>query len=250
MTSDATLEIGTQSIGRISPRLYGHFAEHLGRCCYGGLWVGEDEGKGNSAAPDGAPVIEGFRADVVEALKALPMTLLRWPGGCYADHYHWRDGIGPARQRRHTLGMSCGSRCRMTIPWARMNSCACRAPGSRALPGRQRWLGNGAGVQRLGGISEFGDRLRSDTRAGCERPPVAVGCPPVGRGQRELGLRRSLRSDSLRAPNTVASPAWPGTSILASSSSPSASRTKVPSPQAWTASGTGSSWRTSAGRST
>jgi alpha-L-arabinofuranosidase len=88
-----------QPIGTISPRLYGHFAEHLGRCCYDGLWVGTQSR---------IPNYEGFRADVVDALRAMPVPMLRWPGGCYADHYHWRDGIGSAEQRAIRLGMSCG----------------------------------------------------------------------------------------------------------------------------------------------
>lgn len=83
--------------GTISPRLYGHFAEHLGRCCYDGLFVGSD--------PE-IPNIDGFRLDIIEALRAMPTPLLRWPGGCYADHYHWKDGIGTNRPVR--LGMSCG----------------------------------------------------------------------------------------------------------------------------------------------
>ncbi len=87
-------------IGTISPRLYGHFAEHLGRCCYEGLWVGEGEQNIAHQA--------GFRIDVLEALRALPVPLLRWPGGCYADHYHWRDGIGPAADRPVRIGISCG----------------------------------------------------------------------------------------------------------------------------------------------
>ncbi len=86
-----------QPIGTVSPRLYGHFAEHLGRCCYDGLFVGKDSS---------VPNIGGFRKDIVEALRAMPTPLLRWPGGCYADHYHWKDGIGPDRPVR--LGMSCG----------------------------------------------------------------------------------------------------------------------------------------------
>lgn len=84
--------------GTVSPRLYGHFAEHLGRCCYDGLWVGRD-------CRD-VEHVDGFRKDVVEALRAMPTPLLRWPGGCYADHYHWRDGVGPERKIR--LGLSCG----------------------------------------------------------------------------------------------------------------------------------------------
>lgn len=87
-------------IGTISPRLYGHFAEHLGRCCYDGLWVGTNEQR--------IPHQDGFRTDVLEALRALPVPMLRWPGGCYADHYHWRDGIGPPSERPIRLGMSCG----------------------------------------------------------------------------------------------------------------------------------------------
>jgi alpha-N-arabinofuranosidase len=87
-------------IGTISPRIYGHFAEHLGRCVYEGLWVGD---RGGPVATEG-----GFRSDVLAALKALPVPLLRWPGGCYADHYHWRDGIGPVDERPIRLGMSCG----------------------------------------------------------------------------------------------------------------------------------------------
>lgn len=98
--ADATFTIRTDTaIGTISPRLYGHFAEHLGRCCYDGLWVGPDSR---------IPNTDGFRTDVVQALKAMPVPLLRWPGGCYADHYHWRDGIGPAKERPVRLGMSCG----------------------------------------------------------------------------------------------------------------------------------------------
>lgn len=99
--STTTLSVrGDAPIGTISPRLYGHFAEHLGRCCYGGLWCGTDSRD--------LPQEGGFRRDVVAALAKLPVPLLRWPGGCYADHYHWRDGIGPAAQRPIRLGMSCG----------------------------------------------------------------------------------------------------------------------------------------------
>lgn len=87
-------------IGTISPRIYGHFAEHLGRCCYDGLWLGNQSSE--------ITLLNGFRADVLAALKALPVPLLRWPGGCYADHYHWRDGIGPSERRPIRLGMSCG----------------------------------------------------------------------------------------------------------------------------------------------
>ncbi len=75
---------------KISKHIYGHFAEHLGRCIYEGLWVGED-------SP--IPNTRGIRNDVVAALAKLKMPNLRWPGGCFADTYHWRDGIGPRSER-------------------------------------------------------------------------------------------------------------------------------------------------------
>jgi alpha-N-arabinofuranosidase len=98
---ETTLRIDPRPFGTISPRLYGHFAEHLGRCCYDGLWIGTNDQRG-------IPQQGGFRLDVLHALRQMPVPLLRWPGGCYADHYHWRDGIGPAGQRPRRLGMSCG----------------------------------------------------------------------------------------------------------------------------------------------
>lgn len=84
-----------EPIARINPHLYGHFIEHLGQCVDGGLWVG-----------DGAiPNIDGIRMDVVEALKKIRPSVLRWPGGCFADGYHWRDGVGPRRDRPRTLNL-------------------------------------------------------------------------------------------------------------------------------------------------
>jgi alpha-N-arabinofuranosidase len=78
---------GTCSINR---NVYGHFAEHLGHCIYGGIWVGE-----GSEIPN----IRGLRTDVVKALRRIRVPVLRWPGGCFADEYHWRDGIGPRSDR-------------------------------------------------------------------------------------------------------------------------------------------------------
>jgi alpha-N-arabinofuranosidase len=95
-----TFQFGETDSVKISPRLYGHFAEHLGRCCYGGLWVGPDE--------TAIPHRSGFRTDLIDKLREMPTPLLRWPGGCYADHYHWRDGIGDPSKRLTRLGLSCG----------------------------------------------------------------------------------------------------------------------------------------------
>jgi alpha-N-arabinofuranosidase len=74
----------------ISRHIYGHFSEHLGRCIYGGFWVGED-------SP--IPNIRGLRSDVIAALKKIKIPNLRWPGGCFADEYHWQDGIGRREDR-------------------------------------------------------------------------------------------------------------------------------------------------------
>ena len=85
-----------EPLGTIAPELYGHFAEHLGGCVDGGLWVGED-----SPIPNFA----GLRADVIEALRKLNPPVLRWPGGCFADDYHWRDGTGIRRDRARTVNI-------------------------------------------------------------------------------------------------------------------------------------------------
>lgn len=91
MTTPARAVIDLDLPGHtISRHLYGHFAEHLGRCIYGGFWVGEDSD---------IPHEGGIRLDVVDALRALSIPNLRWPGGCFADEYHWTDGIGPREDR-------------------------------------------------------------------------------------------------------------------------------------------------------
>ncbi len=87
----ATITLHADQGKQIIPKeIYGQFAEHLGTCIYGGLWVGE-----NSSIPN----IKGYRTDVFNALKDLQVPVLRWPGGCFADEYHWMDGIGSKDQR-------------------------------------------------------------------------------------------------------------------------------------------------------
>ncbi len=83
----------------IHPEVYGHFAEHLGRCIYDGIWVGE-----NSPIPNTA----GFRNDVIAALKTMKPPVIRWPGGCFADDYHWQDGIGPREKRPRRINIHWG----------------------------------------------------------------------------------------------------------------------------------------------
>lgn len=85
----------------INKNIYGHFAEHLGRCVYGGFYVGEDNKK--------IPNTKGIRNDVVKAIKELKVPVLRWPGGCFADTYHWKDGIGPKDERPSMLNIWWGN---------------------------------------------------------------------------------------------------------------------------------------------
>ena len=83
----------------INKNLYGHFSEHLGRCIYNGMFVGKD-------SP--IPNVNGMRTDVVEALRNIKIPVLRWPGGCFADEYHWMDGIGPKETRKRMVNTNWG----------------------------------------------------------------------------------------------------------------------------------------------
>src|SRR6478736_7057451 len=85
----------------INKNIYGHFAEHLGHCIYGGFYVGD----GNTKIPNK----DGIRLDVIGALKKLKVPVLRWPGGCFADTYHWQDGIGPKAERPSMLNIWWGN---------------------------------------------------------------------------------------------------------------------------------------------
>ncbi|WP_059153285.1 alpha-N-arabinofuranosidase [Novosphingobium barchaimii] len=99
-TSAATANPGPLTIQADRPGpvinrdIFGQFAEHLGRGVYGGVWVGPDSK---------IPNVRGIRTDVVDALRAIKVPVVRWPGGCFADEYHWRDGVGPAAKRVTTV---------------------------------------------------------------------------------------------------------------------------------------------------
>ncbi len=79
-----------ERLGRIAPEIYGHFVEHLGGVVYDGIWVGEDSR---------VPNVDGLRKELVDRLRKINPSVIRWPGGCYADQYDWRDGTGPADRR-------------------------------------------------------------------------------------------------------------------------------------------------------
>jgi alpha-N-arabinofuranosidase len=94
-----TIVHADDEIGLVRPEFHSNFAEHLGSCTYGGMWVGK-----KSPIPN----INGFRKETVDYLKALGVPVLRWPGGCFADDYHWRDGIGPAEKRPKRVNIHWG----------------------------------------------------------------------------------------------------------------------------------------------
>ncbi|WP_458232360.1 alpha-N-arabinofuranosidase [Roseateles sp. P5_E8] len=99
-TLTATLVVEADKPGpRIDPNIYGQFVEHLGRGVHEGIWVGE-----------GSPIpnVRGIRSDVVAALKRIKVPVVRWPGGCFAELYHWRDGIGPREQRPRGVNAAWG----------------------------------------------------------------------------------------------------------------------------------------------
>ena len=98
-TTQRVLVLPQEPIGTINPYLHGHFAEHLGELVYPGVWVGEDSPIPNTG---------GIRNDVVDALRPLEIPVLRWPGGCFADTYHWRDGIGPREKRPMRINVHWG----------------------------------------------------------------------------------------------------------------------------------------------
>src|SRR5277367_1996553 len=90
-TADAHIEVlVNEPIATIQPEIYGHFTEHLGGVIYDGVWVGEKSSIAN---------VHGIRKELVDKLKAIKAPVIRWPGGCFADSYDWKDGIGPRDKR-------------------------------------------------------------------------------------------------------------------------------------------------------
>src|SRR5215212_9729426 len=100
LASQVALSLNTNAAKtKIDRNIYGHFSEHLGRCIYDGFWVADTLKVAKK---------DRIRLDVVEALKKIRIPNLRWPGGCFADEYHWRDGIGPRNQRPKMVNTNWG----------------------------------------------------------------------------------------------------------------------------------------------
>jgi alpha-N-arabinofuranosidase len=90
-----------ERLGTISPNIYGHFVEHLGGVVYDGIWVGPESKIAN---------IDGIRKDLVDRLRQIKAPVIRWPGGCFADQYDWKDGIGPREKRPTRTNFWAGAR--------------------------------------------------------------------------------------------------------------------------------------------
>ena len=153
----------SRSGAKIDRNLFGQFAEHLGHGVYEGVWVGPD-----SAIPN----TRGIRNDVVAALKALEVPNVRWPGGCFADEYHWRKGIGP--QRAVTLNPNWGGVTESNAFGTHEFMDFVDQIGAEAYPLRQRRLGHAAGGGRVAGVP---DRRAADDAgegAGRQRPSRAL----------------------------------------------------------------------------
>ena len=142
---------------KINRNIFGQFAEHLGHGIYEGIWVGPD-----STIPN----TRGIRNDVVAALKALKVPNVRWPGGCFADEYHWRKGIGPA-DAPVTLNPNWGGVTEPNTFGTHEFMDFIDQIGSRGLPLGQRRLRHAAGSRRMAGVPDH--RAADDAGEGARR---------------------------------------------------------------------------------
>lgn len=161
-------------LGQISRHIYGHFAEHIGRCIYEGIWVGEDSPIPNE---------EGYRTDVLTALQALDMPNLRWPGGCFADTYRWTDGIGPREKRPKFVNVHWGGVTENNHFGSHEFMRLCEK--LRCAPYICGNLGSGT-VREMSEWVEyltFGGRFAPGQPPPCQRPGAALGSALLGCGE-------------------------------------------------------------------
>ena len=140
LTSAAQVKVSVHETAKDQPvipaEIYGQFSEHLGKCIYEGIWVGKDSS---------IPNVNGYRTDVLEAFRALKVPVLRWPGGCFGDEYHWMDGIGPQENRKKLVNNN-------EYMTAKEGSMAeLRAKNGRKEPWKVKYLGVGNETWGCGG---------------------------------------------------------------------------------------------------
>ena len=178
-----------EPIGTIRPAVYGQFTEHIGGVIYDGIWVGTGlEGRRTSAAS---------ARPWSSTSGGWARSSIRWPGGCFADRYHWRDGIGPAASRPRRFGRwQRGDRAEH-VRHARVHPVLPALRG-RAVLRRQRGDRLARGIPAMGRVLQRPRRGdHAGRRARGQRRSRAVGRPLLGRGQRELGLRREVHARGL-----------------------------------------------------
>jgi hypothetical protein len=168
----------------ISRNIYGQFSEHLGQGIYDGIWVGED-------SP--IPNTRGIRNDVVAALKKIEVPVLRWPGGCFADEYHWKDGIGPAEKRPAIINTTWGGV--VENNHFGTHEFMDRGRALRLWKCRQR---HGSGDDGMGGIYQFRCRFAAGQSSAAKRPRGSLAAAVLRDRQRELGVRREHDARVLR----------------------------------------------------
>ena len=173
----------------VNRNIYGHFAEHLGRGIYEGIWVGPD-------SP--IPNTRGIRNDVVAALKELNIPVLRWPGGCFADEYHWKDGIGPREKRPSMINTHWGGVVEDNSFGTHEFMDLVEQLGTDAYVTGNVGSGTAAGDDGVGRVHDLRRHLADGQPPAPERPREAVAPAVLRDRQRALGLRRQHAPRVLR----------------------------------------------------
>jgi hypothetical protein len=175
----------------INKNVYGQFAEHLGTGIYEGMWVGP-----KSKIPN----TKGWRNDVVGALKDLNVPLVRWPGGCFADEYHWKDGIGPRAKRPVKVNTNWGGVEENNAVGTHEFFDLVELLGADAYVNGNLGSGSGAGDGRVGRVHDLRQQVDAGRTAPQERPRQALQGGLLRGRQRGLGLRRQHDAGVLRQP--------------------------------------------------
>ena len=165
----------------IDPNIHGQFVEHLGRGVYEGIWVGPE-------SP--IPNTRGIRKDVVAALRKISIPLVRWPGGCFAENYHWRDAIGPGAQRPRGVNTAWGDEVETNQFGTHEFMDFIEQVGAQPYISVNVASGSTAEASGLDAIHDRTRKLRRRTGTRAQRPHRTLENPLHRHRQRDLGLRR------------------------------------------------------------